>query len=189
MGKGHRTKNLNKALMHPLRVNLLLRIVKAGRTSPNLLSQELDMNLNRVAYHVRILQDYDAITLVDEKKRRGATEHFYSVNPDSELITHLLGQTLSGADRSTPEEFARRLVDLEENREVSVATAIPVLADSVGREELQAAAAEFTRAIRTVEEASKARAASSQSDLTFLSLGILAFPLLDRPPDSAGSDG
>jgi hypothetical protein len=33
--------------------------------------------LNLVAYHVRVLEKYDCIELVDTKQRRGATEHFY----------------------------------------------------------------------------------------------------------------
>ncbi|HEY1852950.1 MAG TPA: hypothetical protein VGG40_00055 [Solirubrobacterales bacterium] len=33
--------------------------------------------MNLVAYHVRVLEKYDCIELVDTKQRRGATEHFY----------------------------------------------------------------------------------------------------------------
>lgn len=65
-----------KAFAHPLRVQILI-ILNERVASPNLLSQELDQSLNLVAYHVRVLEKYDCIELVDTKQRRGATEHFY----------------------------------------------------------------------------------------------------------------
>jgi hypothetical protein len=65
-----------KAFAHPLRVQILI-ILNERVASPNVLSQELDQSLNLVAYHVRVLEKYDCIELVDTKQRRGATEHFY----------------------------------------------------------------------------------------------------------------
>ena len=65
-----------KAFAHPLRVQILI-ILNERVASPNLLSQELDQSLNLVAYHVRVLEKYDCVELVDTKQRRGATEHFY----------------------------------------------------------------------------------------------------------------
>jgi hypothetical protein len=65
-----------KAFAHPLRVQILI-ILNERVASPNLLSQELGQSLNLVAYHVRVLEKYDCIELVDTKQRRGATEHFY----------------------------------------------------------------------------------------------------------------
>lgn len=65
-----------KAFAHPLRVQILI-ILNERVASPNLLAQELDQSLNLVAYHVRVLEKYDCIELVDTKQRRGATEHFY----------------------------------------------------------------------------------------------------------------
>ena len=65
-----------KAFAHPLRVQILI-ILNEKTASPNMLSQQLDQSLNLVAYHVRVLEKYDCIELVDTKQRRGATEHFY----------------------------------------------------------------------------------------------------------------
>lgn len=78
-----------KAFAHPLRVQILI-ILNERVASPNLLSQELEQSLNLVAYHVRVLEKYDCIELVDTKQRRGATEHFYRATrrqflSDSEL--------------------------------------------------------------------------------------------------------
>jgi predicted ArsR family transcriptional regulator len=65
-----------KAFAHPLRVQILV-ILNEKIASPNMLAQQLDQSLNLVAYHVRVLEKYDCIELVDTKQRRGATEHFY----------------------------------------------------------------------------------------------------------------
>jgi DNA-binding transcriptional ArsR family regulator len=65
-----------KAFAHPLRVQILI-ILNEKVASPNMLANHLDQSLNLVAYHVRVLEKYDCIELVDTKQRRGATEHFY----------------------------------------------------------------------------------------------------------------
>jgi DNA-binding transcriptional ArsR family regulator len=65
-----------KAFAHPLRVQILI-VLNEKVASPNMLAQQLDESLNLVAYHVRVLEKYDCIELVDTKQRRGATEHFY----------------------------------------------------------------------------------------------------------------
>jgi DNA-binding transcriptional ArsR family regulator len=65
-----------KAFAHPLRVQILT-VLNEKVASPNMLAQQLDESLNLVAYHVRVLEKYDCIELVDTKQRRGATEHFY----------------------------------------------------------------------------------------------------------------
>lgn len=74
-----------KAFAHPLRVRIL-GILNEKVASPNLLSQELDQSLNLVAYHVRVLEKYRCIELVDTKQRRGATEHFYRASA-SQLLS------------------------------------------------------------------------------------------------------
>jgi predicted ArsR family transcriptional regulator len=55
----------------------ILIILNEKVASPNMLAQQLGESLNLVAYHVRVLEKYDCIELVDTKQRRGATEHFY----------------------------------------------------------------------------------------------------------------
>ena len=46
-------------------------------TSPNRIATELGEPLGNIAYHVRELEKYGCIELVDTKQRRGATEHYY----------------------------------------------------------------------------------------------------------------
>ena len=78
-------QSVAKAFAHPLRVRIL-GILNEKVASPNLLSQQLDQSLNLVAYHVRVLEKYRCIELVDTKQRRGATEHFYRAS-SSQLLS------------------------------------------------------------------------------------------------------
>jgi DNA-binding transcriptional ArsR family regulator len=82
------------AARHPLRVEILRRMISVGGPlSPIELSKELDEKLPDVSYHVRKLRDVGAIEMVDEKDRRGATQHFYEVEPswrDDRLVGLLL---------------------------------------------------------------------------------------------------
>jgi DNA-binding transcriptional ArsR family regulator len=67
---------LVKALAHELRVEILM-ILNERMASPNELAQELDEGLSQVSYHVKVLKDYECITLVKTEPRRGAVEHYY----------------------------------------------------------------------------------------------------------------
>jgi DNA-binding transcriptional ArsR family regulator len=69
-------QRLIKALGHPVRVRVL-HVLNARVASPSELSKELDEPLGNVAYHVKILEENDAIELVRTAPVRGALEHFY----------------------------------------------------------------------------------------------------------------
>lgn len=59
------------------RRRILRRMCDVEMISPRGLSKEFDQPVSNVAYHVRVLADCGAITLVDTKPVRGAIEHFY----------------------------------------------------------------------------------------------------------------
>lgn len=68
---------LAAAAAHPTRVHLLA-ILDVRNASPRELADELDLPLNHVSYHVKVLQELDCIELVDQKPRLGRViEHFY----------------------------------------------------------------------------------------------------------------
>jgi DNA-binding transcriptional ArsR family regulator len=75
-----KTQSLNlrliKGLSHPLRV-LILAHMNEGPWSPRELERELGEGLSQVSYHVKVLNDYELIELVDVQPRRGAVEHYY----------------------------------------------------------------------------------------------------------------
>jgi DNA-binding transcriptional ArsR family regulator len=65
-----------KAMSHPLRVRILA-MLDERKASPNQLSGWLGASLGTVAYHVRTLEQFGLIELVDETRVRGAVEHHY----------------------------------------------------------------------------------------------------------------
>lgn len=72
-----------KALNHPVRVKALA--VMAERTaSPSEIARLLDSELSIVSYHVRVLEEFGLIELVEEEPVRGSVAHFYrAVDPAS----------------------------------------------------------------------------------------------------------
>jgi DNA-binding transcriptional ArsR family regulator len=76
IGAGGVDQRLVKALSHELREQILI-ILNERMASPNELAKELDEGLSQVSYHVKVLKDYETITLVKTEPRRGAVEHYY----------------------------------------------------------------------------------------------------------------
>jgi DNA-binding transcriptional ArsR family regulator len=74
--RGTIDNRLVKALSHELRARAL-SVLNERVASPKQISILLDEPLSRVSYHVEVLRDLKCIELVDEKKVRGAIEHFY----------------------------------------------------------------------------------------------------------------
>jgi hypothetical protein len=135
-----------KAFAHPLRVQILV-ILSQRVASPNLLAQELDQSLNLVAYHVRVLEKYNCIELVDTKQRRGATEHFYRATrrqflSDSEwarmpavLRPGLSGAMLKAVFDDIEEAVSQGTFDELEDRHLS---RVPMVVDKQGWNEVGA---------------------------------------------------
>jgi DNA-binding transcriptional ArsR family regulator len=67
---------LLKALGHPLRQRIL-RVLGDRVASPVELSRELEEPLGNVSYHVKMLEELEAIELVRTAPVRGTLEHFY----------------------------------------------------------------------------------------------------------------
>lgn len=69
---------LAHALSHPERLRILMEMnAPTRRMSPNDYANERGLPVNRTAYHFRVLRRAGCIKIVDEQKRRGATEHYY----------------------------------------------------------------------------------------------------------------
>jgi DNA-binding transcriptional ArsR family regulator len=70
-------QRLIKAVGHPLRQRLLHALNQGGVASPSQLAEQLDERLGNVSYHMKMLEKYGAVELVDTAPVRGANEHFY----------------------------------------------------------------------------------------------------------------
>ncbi len=67
---------LAKALAHPLRFRILIKLNERA-ASPSDLAGQLDAPLGNVSYHVQVLLAQGAIELVGTRPVRGALEHIY----------------------------------------------------------------------------------------------------------------
>jgi len=85
---GHRLprlpERLAKVFSHPLRAQLLALLNEQPGSPLDLMERLTALgevhSLNLIAYHVRVLQRYEAIQLVDTETVRGATKHIYAAN-------------------------------------------------------------------------------------------------------------
>lgn len=185
-----------KAFAHPLRVQILI-ILNERVASPNLLSQELDQSLNLVAYHVRVLEKYDCIELVDTKQRRGATEHFYRATrrqflTDSELarLPKSLRPGLAGAMLKSvfnDIEEASQSGTLEEVDDLHLSRT-PMVVDKQGWSEVSDLLKETLDRVLEIQAESSARIASGDEAGILSKVHMLHFKSPARKAADASAD-
>jgi DNA-binding transcriptional ArsR family regulator len=88
------------ALRHPLRRRILRLMAGEERISPRDISEMLEAPLSNVSYHMRVLADCAAVSLVSTKPVRGSMQHFYSTAIEAPWAREVLG--LGDADGAPP---------------------------------------------------------------------------------------
>jgi DNA-binding transcriptional ArsR family regulator len=181
-----------KAFAHPLRVEILI-ILNERVASPNLLAQELDQSLNLVAYHVRVLEKYDCIELVDTKQRRGATEHFYRATrrqflSDAEWsrMPEILRPAISGAMLKSvfqDIEEAVRSGSLDEVEDLHLSRT-PMVVDNQGWSDVASLLSETLDRVLEIQAESASRIAESSEKGIPSKLEMLHF----KSPDPENRD-
>jgi DNA-binding transcriptional ArsR family regulator len=86
------------ALRHPLRRRILREMGDGKTISPRELSDALRQPLGNVSYHVRVLSDCAAITLVKTEPARGSVRHFYRSTVSAPWARQVLGWGESDKD-------------------------------------------------------------------------------------------
>lgn len=86
-GKKARTAGaaIFEALGHPIRRRVLGAMLAPPANqpqSPKTISKRLDLPLSNVSYHVRVLAECGAVSLINAKPIRGSIQHFYAVSPE-----------------------------------------------------------------------------------------------------------
>jgi DNA-binding transcriptional ArsR family regulator len=79
------------ALRHPLRREILRQMAGEEMASPREIASALGQPLSNVSYHVRVLADRAAITLVRTQPVRGSMQHFYRTAVEASWARQLLG--------------------------------------------------------------------------------------------------
>lgn len=172
-----------KAFAHPLRVQILI-ILNEKVASPNMLAQQLDESLNLVAYHVRVLEKYDCIELVDTKQRRGATEHFYRATRRQLLTDDQWAQMpaslrpgmATAVLKSIFEDIeeASKTGTLEEVDEVHISRT-PMVLDKQGWAEVSSLLKGTFDQLLEIQTAASERVADSKEDGTLAKVHLLHF--------------
>lgn len=96
------------ALRHPLRRDILRTMADAEAISPREVAATLRQPLSNVSYHVRVLADCGAVTLVRTRPVRGSMQHFYRTAVDAPWALQVLGLPDPDPEESgeTPDEPA-----------------------------------------------------------------------------------
>jgi DNA-binding transcriptional ArsR family regulator len=185
-----------KAFAHPLRVQILI-ILNERVASPNLLAQELDQSLNLVAYHVRVLEKYDCIELVDTKQRRGATEHFYRATrrqflsdaewarmPES-LRPGLSGAMLKSVFDDIEEAVTKGTLDEVEDRHLS---RTPMVVDKQGWSETATLLSNTLDRLLEIQAAASERIANGDEPGILSKVNMLHFKSPDPEPEGSAEE-
>lgn len=88
------------ALRHPLRREILRAMAGEEAISPREVSNALGKPLSNISYHVRVLADCAAVTLVRTKPVRGSMQHFYCTAIEAPWARQILGFGNAGEDSS-----------------------------------------------------------------------------------------
>ncbi len=83
MGSNDKGKSVDlfEGLAHTVRRRILrLMMDKRREWTPSALSEALDEPLSVLSYHVRVLEQCEAVRLTRTERVRGATQHFYRLS-------------------------------------------------------------------------------------------------------------
>jgi len=79
------------ALRHPLRRDILRRMAGEEAISPREVASALKQPLSNVSYHVRVLAECAAVSLVSTRPVRGSMQHFYRNSVEAPWARQVLG--------------------------------------------------------------------------------------------------
>jgi DNA-binding transcriptional ArsR family regulator len=183
------TTRMAKALSHPLRASILIRLNERP-SSPVQLSRQLDAPVARVAYHVKLLEELDCIELVELRPVRGSVEHIYRATRRVLFEEEDWEKLPESARRGMTAEWFRNAFrsiaksmetgEFERRNDTHFSTT-PLELDAAGWEHLA------TRLMDLVKEAlditAEAQAAQDGRELVKAGLVMTLFPRADETPD------
>jgi len=195
-GRGKKSKGtqgvdlrLVKALAHELRVEILT-ILNERMASPNELAKELEEGLSQVSYHVKVLKDYECITLVKTEPRRGAVEHYYRAT-SRPFVSDRDWQQLPATVRSSLSAELLELIQGDaihalvegtfEARADAHLTRTLMLLDERGWSDLMKGLAKTQELISKIQTDSAVRLQKSGEEGIPVSVAMLGFELPEQP--------
>lgn len=189
--------HIAKALAHPLRVRIL-GLLEERTASPRELADELQVDLGVVSYHVRALARKGLLTLVSEKPRRGAVQHYYRATEHPVITSDAWGALPSVAKQTMLEATLRQLAGQVNgalsaggfDRPASHLTRSPLVLDEQGFQEvatiLERLVEDFERIAGGAERRLAARGHEGELHATAV---LMLFETLAAVPSEAEQDG
>jgi hypothetical protein len=181
---------LAKVFSHPIRVKVWHRLNQSP-TSPNRIAMEFGEPLGNIAYHVRELEQYGCIELVDTKQRRGATEHYYRAISRT-LIDTEKWAALTLEERRPTSRYGLQCILADaisadkagtfDSRPDRHLTYFPVDLDEEGWTKIAEACDEFLDLVMKTQEESANRAAEAPEDSRVTAVASLLF--FERAPSA-----
>jgi DNA-binding transcriptional ArsR family regulator len=156
---------LFKALSNPLRYRLMM-VLGEREASPKELAEILGEGFHKTWEHVRLLEEWGLIELVDTDQRRGGTQHFYRARTlpvldadEWEKLPKYARETASGAIvRTSMREITASIAEgIFDDHPHRALLRKPTLVDEQGFREIDEAALEHLARVTEIEAASAAR--------------------------------
>lgn len=175
-------QRLVRALGHPLRVRIL-DLLTEEVLSPNELTKFVDASLSHVSYHVRVLEENEAIELVDQKRRRGAIEHFFRATAESFVgspkwrrVPKLFLGSIAGASlQSFISKSIKAMRAGKFNSEDSAFVWMPIVVDDQGKAEVADLRESTTEELLAIQVRSQKRLARIGLDGVHYIVGMAGF--------------
>jgi DNA-binding transcriptional ArsR family regulator len=189
-------QRLIKALNHPLRMRILMRLNLAV-ASPVEMARDLEEPLANVAYHTRVLVDLGCLELVRTEHRRGAIEHYYRAIVRPYFSDRDWGRLPVSARQTISEAVLQRVwadaatalqsgaFEARDDRHLS---RTPLVVDEHGWREITAMLAQLLDRALQIEGESAARRREGEASAEVLSsLVLMHFTREPGPAQPAGS--
>jgi hypothetical protein len=189
--KGKEKGGVHKALNHPVRAAILLVLQRDGYSSPKRFSTSTqgtsnEVDLNLAAYHFRVLHQHEAIELLDEIQKRGATEHLYGINPKSPILdslrTTLLLERLMANDEKS-------VGGLSLNGGPNDIAILPIEVDDEGRSEIGQMLTGMKATLAAIAELCRQRLTESEQASVTMRIGIASYMPVTYSPEASRRTG
>jgi DNA-binding transcriptional ArsR family regulator len=188
-------ETLVKVVAHPLRVQAL-SVLTERHASPKELAAELGAPVGNVSYHVRELERVGLIELVEEKKRRGAVEHFYRAIARP-LLSAAEWEQLDLDERQRFSAWIIQLLLADASQALAAGTfdarsdrhlsRTPLLVDEAGWQELVEIQATALKAVLEAQAASAERLTEADGEEGIVTIAAMTFFEMPAKRGSAGA--
>ncbi len=175
---------LVKALSHSTRIEAL-SILTERVASPREIADQIQVRVQTVSYHIKVLVDVGLVELYETKPIRGVFAHFYKAVElplnwaplDAKSRSVLSGSELEALIRDAAKSLSAKVFDRRAGRQL---TRKPLLLDKSGWLDVSKIQAEAIDGILRVQAEAKERIGASDTDAAIPA--IVAMLLFEMPP-------